>query len=144
MDFGCKVNGFCSDITRTICIGKSNLAQRQMYELIYLAMSSAINEARPGMKGHFLDDVARKIIKKAGFGNNFKHSLGHGIGLICHEKPTITYRMTNQTIPEDVVLAIEPGVYLPEEYGMRIEDNVIVGKNKNIKLTNAPEKLISI
>jgi Xaa-Pro aminopeptidase len=144
MDFGCKVNGFCSDISRTICVGRSTPEQKQIYEIIYDAMNAAIEEARPGMKGNYLDDVARKMIKKAGLGNYFKHSLGHGVGLICHEKPVLTFRMTNQIIPEDVVLAIEPGVYLPDEYGMRVEDDIIVTKTKNIKLTNAPDKLISV
>jgi Xaa-Pro aminopeptidase len=144
MDFGCKVNGFCSDITRTICVGKATKEQKDIYDLLYRAMSAAIDEVRPGMKGNFLDNVARSIIVKAGFGDNFKHSLGHGIGLLCHEKPTITYRLEDQIVPEDVVLAIEPGIYLPEQFGMRVEDNVLVAKGGNIKLTNAPDKLIEI
>ena len=144
MDFGCKVNGFCSDITRTICIGKATKEQKDIYDLIYRALSAAIKEVRPGMKGNFLDNVARSIITKAGFGDNFKHSLGHGIGLICHEKPTITYRLEDQIVPEDVVLAIEPGIYIPEQFGMRIEDNVLVAKGSNIKLTNAPDTLICV
>ena len=144
MDFGCKVNGFCSDITRTICVGKATKEQKDIYELLYGAMSAAINEVRPGMRGNFLDNVARSIITKAGFGNNFKHSLGHGIGLICHEKPVISFRLQDQIIPEDVVLAIEPGIYLPEQFGMRVEDDVFVSKGSNIKLTNAPKELICL
>ena len=144
MDFGAKVNGFCSDITRTFCVGKPKLEHKNIYNLVYNAMSSAINEARPGMHGHFLDEVARKSIRDAGFGDNFKHSLGHGVGLECHEKPTITFRLKNQIIPENVILAIEPGVYFPGKFGIRVEDMVIVTKNKNIKLTDAPDKLISV
>ncbi|MPM65337.1 Aminopeptidase YpdF [bioreactor metagenome] len=144
MDFGSRVNGFCSDITRTISVGKPTREQKAIYELLYNAMSQAILEVRPGMKGHLLDAVARDIINNAKYGDYFKHSLGHGLGLVCHEMPTISFRLQNQIIPEDVVLAIEPGIYLPQKFGMRVEDNVIVNKGNNIKLTNAPEELISI
>jgi Xaa-Pro aminopeptidase len=144
MDFGCKVDGFCSDISRTICCGKPTSEQKQIYALLYEAMSKAIEEVRPGMKGDYLDDIARKMIKNAGYGDYFKHSLGHGLGLICHERPTITFRLQNQIIPEDVVLAIEPGIYLPNKFGMRVEDDVLVCKTKNIKLTNAPDKLLQV
>jgi Xaa-Pro aminopeptidase len=144
MDFGCKVEGFCSDITRTICVGKPTKEQKAIYELIYNAMSEAISAVRPGMKGHYLDAIARNMIEEAGYGDYFKHSLGHGLGLICHEKPTITFRMQNQLIPENVVLAIEPGIYLPNKFGIRIEDDVLVGKLENEKLTNAPKELLCI
>lgn len=96
------------------------------------------------MKGNFLDSVARNMIEEAGYGQYFQHSLGHGIGLVCHEKPIISFRLTDQIVPEDVVLAIEPGIYLPDRFGMRVEDNVVVTKGKNIKLTNAPETLICL
>lgn len=144
IDFGCKVNGFCSDITRTICVGKPTKEQKEIYSLLYSAMSNAIAEVRPGMKGNFLDSVARNMIEEAGYGQYFQHSLGHGIGLVCHEKPIISFRLPDQIVPEDVVLAIEPGVYLPNRFGMRVEDNVVVTKGKNIKLTNAPETLICL
>lgn len=144
MDFGCKVNGFCSDISRTICIGKPTKEQKAIYDLLYKAMTAAATEVRPGMKGDFLDGIARKMIEKAGYGQYFQHSLGHGLGLVCHENPIITFRQHNQIVPEDVVLAIEPGIYLPNKFGMRVEDNVLVTKTQNIKLTNAPSELISI
>ncbi|MCL2039646.1 MAG: Xaa-Pro peptidase family protein [Bacteroidetes bacterium] len=144
MDFGCKINGFCSDISRTVCCGKPKTEQKKIYKLLYNAMSTAIEEARPGMKGDYLDNVARKIIKDAGYGDYFKHSLGHGIGLICHERPTITFRLQDQIIHEDTVLAIEPGIYIPKQFGMRVEDNALIGHTKNTKLTNAPEELIQV
>ena len=144
MDFGCRVKGFCSDISRTICVGTPTKEQKNVYNLIYNAMSKAISEVRPVMKGHFLDGIARNMIEEAGYGEYFKHSLGHGLGLICHEKPIITFRMNNQTIPEDVVLAIEPGIYLPEKFGIRVEDDVLVTKKGSVKLTNAPNELICI
>lgn len=144
MDFGCKVNGFCSDISRTICVGKPTAEQKKIYEILYRAMSAAICEVRPAMKGNYLDAVARDIIKFEGYGENFQHSLGHGLGLVCHEKPTISFRLTDQVIPEDVVLAIEPGIYLPNKFGMRVEDNIFVTKTGAIKLTNAPSELVCI
>ncbi len=144
MDFGCKVNGFCSDISRTICIGKPTKEHIAIYDLLYGAMTAAISEARPGMKGDFLDGIARKKIEAAGFGKYFQHSLGHGLGLVCHENPIITFRRKDQIVPENVVLAIEPGIYIPNKFGMRVEDNVLISKTQNMKLTNAPDKLICI
>ena len=144
MDFGCKVNGFCSDISRTVCCGKPTAEQKQIYTLLYNAMTTAIEDVCPGMKGDYLDGIARNMIKKAGYGDYFKHSLGHGLGLVCHERPTITFRLQDQIIPEDVVLAIEPGIYLPQQFGMRVEDDILVTKTKNIKLTNAPENLLQV
>jgi Xaa-Pro aminopeptidase len=81
------------------------------------------------------------LIKEAGFGEYFQHSLGHGLGLEPHEKPIITFRIDDQNVPEDAVLAIEPGVYLPDKYGMRVEDNIYVTKNGAVMLTNAPDEL---
>lgn len=144
MDFGAKVNGFGSDISRTICVGKPTKEQKQVYQLVYDAKKAAIDAVRPGMNGKILDGVARKIIEKAGFGQYFEHSLGHGIGLVAHEKPIITFRMDDQIIPEDCVIAIEPGVYLPEKFGIRIEDNVFVTRGGGVMLTNAPEELVCI
>ena len=107
-------------------------------------MSSAINEARPGMKGAYLDNIARHMIEEAGYGEYFQHSLGHGLGLVCHEKPSISFRFKDQVVPEDVVLAIEPGIYLPGRFGMRVEDDIVVTQSKAIKLTNAPEELLCL
>ncbi len=145
IDFGTKINGFCSDITRTICVGaKPTKEQKSIYAILRNAQMKAINAIRPGMNGKVLDRVARSVIEEAGYGEYFKHSLGHGLGLVPHEKPIITFRMDNQNIPEESVLAIEPGIYIPEKFGMRIEDNVYVTKNGAIMLTNAPEELLYI
>ena len=144
MDFGCKINGFCSDISRTVCVGKPTAEQKKIYDILYNAMSAAIKEVRPAMRGNYLDAIARDLIKAEGYGENFQHSLGHGLGLVCHEKPIISFRLTDQIIPEDVVLAIEPGIYLPNKFGMRVEDNILVTKTGAIKLTNAPSELVCI
>ncbi len=144
LDFGAKVHGFGSDISRTFCVGKPTKEQKTIYKLIYDAKKAACDGVRPGMNGKILDAMARKMIEKAGYGPNFQHSLGHGIGLVAHEKPIITFRMDDQIVPEDSVLAIEPGVYLPDKFGIRIEDNVFVTRNGSQMLTNAPEELIAI
>lgn len=144
LDFGCKVNGFCSDITRTIAVGKATKEQKQIYKLLYDAQSYAINEVRPSMNGKILDAFARNMIEKEGLGNYFQHSLGHGIGLVPHELPIITFRKDDQIVPENCVLAIEPGVYLPEKFGMRVEDEIFVTRNGATRLTNAPSELLVI
>jgi len=143
MDFGFKVNGFCSDITRTICVGdKPTKYQKSIYKMLREAEVKAINSILPAVNGKYLDQIARKIITDAGYGDNFQHSLGHGIGLVEHESPIITFRQDDQILPEDSVVAIEPGVYLPGKFGMRVEDDVRVTANGPEWLTNAPDELI--
>ena len=141
LDFGCKVNGFVSDITRTVAVGKATKEQKETYKLLVEAKEAAISRVRPHMNGKHLDEVARSIIENAGYGQYFEHSLGHGIGLVPHESPLITFRKEDQIIPEDVVLAIEPGVYFPGKYGMRVEDNIFVKREGAIHLTKAPDEL---
>jgi Xaa-Pro aminopeptidase len=140
-DFGCKVNGFGSDISRTIALGKATKEQKTNYDLLQKAKEAAIEFVRPAMNAKNVDAVARKMIEDAGYGDNFQHSLGHGIGLVAHEHPIITFRLESEMIPENSVLAIEPGIYLPDKYGMRIEDNILVTRSGGEHLTNAPEKL---
>ncbi len=141
VDFGCKVNGFGSDITRTFALGKATKEQQSIYKLLNDAKKAAIEYVRPGMNGKNLDESARSMIEKAGYGKYFQHSLGHGIGLVAHEKPIITFRMADQIVPEDSVLAIEPGIYLPNKFGMRVEDNIHVTRNGGEYLTKAPDEL---
>lgn len=141
LDFGCIVNGFRSDITRTFAMGKATKEQKDLYKLLWEAKCKAVEAVRPGMNAKLLDAVARDMIKEAGFGDYFLHSLGHGIGLITHEKPIITFRLEDQIIPEDCVLAIEPGVYLPNKFGMRVEDDILVTRSGGEYLTHAPEEL---
>jgi Xaa-Pro aminopeptidase len=140
-DFGCKVNGFITDITRTVGLGKITKEQKSVYKIVHDAKEAAIANVRPGMNGKILDNVARSIIQKEGYGDYFQHSLGHGIGLEPHEMPIITFRMDDQVVPENCVIAIEPGIYLPEKFGIRIEDNVHVTRTGGRHITKAPEEL---
>ncbi len=144
LDFGCVVNGFASDITRTFAIGKATREQKKVYKILHRAKETAIENARPGVNGKILDAYARDIIKKEGYGDYFQHSLGHGLGIQVHEKPIITFRMSDQIVPENCVLAIEPGIYLPNKFGMRIEDDIRVTKSGAEKITEAPEELLIV
>ncbi len=143
-DFGSKVNGFCSDMTRTVAVGKATKEQKSMYKMLVQAKDAAVTNVRPGMNGKTLDEYSRSIIKKGGFGNNFQHSLGHGIGLMAHEMPTITFRMNDQIVPEHAVIAIEPGVYFPDKFGMRVEDLVQVTRTGGKYITKAPNELVVV
>ena len=141
IDFGCVVNGFISDLSRTFAIASATEEQKEVYKLLVAAKENAIANVRPGMNGKVLDAFARDMIAKAGYGEYFQHSLGHGIGLVAHEYPFISFRMDDQIIPENSVLAIEPGVYLPGKFGMRVEDNIIVTKSGGKHITTAPAEL---
>lgn len=144
IDFGCIVNGFCSDITRVFAVGKSTKEQRTIYDLLIKAKDAAIERVRPFVNGKLVDDAARSLIAKAGYGEYFQHSLGHGIGIVPHEQPLITFRKDDQIIPESCVLAIEPGVYIPNKYGLRVEDNIFVNRDGAKYLTKAPAELIVV
>ncbi|ROL56000.1 aminopeptidase P family protein [Bacteroidetes/Chlorobi group bacterium Naka2016] len=144
VDFGCIVNGFCSDVTRVFAVGKSTKEQRAIYDLLLKAKDSAIEKLRPFVNGKLIDNIARSMIEKAGYGQYFQHSLGHGLGISPHEPPLITFRKDDEFIPESSVLAIEPGVYIPDKYGLRVEDDVYVNRDGAKYLTKAPSELIVV
>ncbi len=123
IDMGCFVNGYASDMTRTVSIGTPPDEARRVYDLVLDAQKQALDFASAGCTSSELDDAARSIIKDAGYGACFTHSLGHGVGLQIHEWPSISWRADVQ-LAEGMVLTIEPGVYLPERFGVRIEDMI--------------------
>jgi Xaa-Pro aminopeptidase len=125
LDFGATVGGYCSDITRTFVVGTASQRQREVFEVVRAAQALAIEGLRPGMTGKDGDALARGWIEAQGFGGEFGHGLGHGIGLEVHESPRLS-RMTEDSLPEGSVVTIEPGVYVPEWGGVRIEDDVLV------------------
>ncbi|GAB5464867.1 MAG: Xaa-Pro peptidase family protein [Candidatus Kapaibacteriales bacterium] len=143
-DFGCKVDGFGSDITRTVCYGKPTKEMTTAYSALVEAQNAAIKETHAFMKSDILDQKAREVLKKHKLEEYFKHSLGHGIGYSAHEHPIISIRKPEENIPQNSVLAIEPGVYMPGKWGMRIEDNIFVTVKDVERLTNAPAKLPTI
>lgn len=140
LDFGCIVEGFGCDLTRVFCFGKPTKEQENVYKIVYEAQQKALENLRPGINGKILDEYARKHIEDAGYGDNFKHSLGHGIGIAPHEMPTITSRK-EENVPVGVVLAIEPGIYFEGKWGIRLEDNAHVTFNGAELYTKAPATL---
>lgn len=128
LDVGLKVNGYCSDITRTIFLGNPTSYFKEIYHIVREAQVSALGSIKAGMKSTDADSVARDVIKKAGFGDFFGHSLGHGIGLAPHERPTVG-PLKPEILKEGMVFTIEPGIYMPGKGGVRLEEMVILEKD---------------
>ncbi|RKX20759.1 MAG: Xaa-Pro dipeptidase [Candidatus Zixiibacteriota bacterium] len=142
-DFGCFYNGYASDITRTIVLGKANARQKKIYNIVLKAQLEAISSVRPQMPAKELDKVARDIINKEGYGDNFGHGLGHGLGLEVHDNPVLNPR-SQDILVEGNVVTIEPGIYIPAWGGVRIEDDVVVTKNGCRVLSKSPNNLIEL
>lgn len=147
-DFGVKLDAYCSDMTRIVCFGNATTKQKNVYETVRAAQQKAIACIREKLKTKAeipateVDKTARDAIISQGF-STMPHSLGHGIGIEVHEAPRLT-PFSQETLEEGMVFSIEPGIYLPKEFGVRIEDLFVVENNKLIQLTNAPKKLIEL
>ncbi|HEX7070958.1 MAG TPA: Xaa-Pro peptidase family protein [Rhodothermales bacterium] len=141
IDMGCFLNGYASDMTRTVAIGTPTEEARKVYDLVLEAQVRAIEEARAGMTSIELDGVARKVIKDGGYGDQFSHGLGHGLGLQIHEWPKVSYHV-EVTLPAGAVVTIEPGIYLPEQFGVRIEDIIVLRDDGCENLTGARKDLV--
>lgn len=133
LDFGAKVDGYCADMTRTVCLGKQDDQFKKIYDLVLGAQLAAENLIKSGITGEEADGYARKVIADAGYGDNFGHSLGHGIGLYVHEYPRVSQKATN-VLQDGMVFSNEPGVYISGWGGVRIEDLLTLeaGKVRNI------------
>jgi len=140
-DTGARLRGYCSDMTRTFCIESVPQKLNDVWHIVHDALVTAEEQARPGMTGEELDGVARKVISDAGYGDAFLHGLGHGIGLEIHEPPWITRTRGEQVLRPGMVFSIEPGVYLPELGGVRLEDLVVLIEAGAEVLTKSPKKL---
>jgi Xaa-Pro aminopeptidase len=136
MDIGARVGGYASDITRTICIGKPDATFRKIYDVVLGAQLGALALVREGMTGEAADNLARAIIKEAGHGDAFGHSLGHGVGLAVHESPRLGPNAAD-ILKSGMVFSIEPGVYLPGWGGVRIEDLGVLENGKIQVLSRA-------
>ncbi len=143
MDFGAVYNGYHSDMTRTICVGKPNDEMKKVYEVVLEAQLAGIEAARAGIVGSALDKISRDIIEKAGYGAYFGHSLGHGVGLEIHEKPNAS---PNYKLPLScgAVVTVEPGIYIAGKFGIRIEDFVVLTEKGCENLTKFEKNLISL
>ena len=138
MDFGCKVNGYCSDMTRTVVIGHASVEQKNIYDIVLRAQEAALAAIRPGIMGCEVDEAARKVISAAGYGHCFGHGLGHSVGLMIHEMPCFSPK--DETVLEPgMVITVEPGIYIEGAYGVRIEDLVVVTEDGCRNLTHAPK-----
>jgi len=139
-DLGVVVDRYCSDITRTVAYGEINDKQKEIYDTVLKAQLAAIDASRPGVSAAEVDLTARRIISNAGYGEFFPHRLGHGLGISVHEYPSLTE--TNPLIIEEgMVYTIEPGIYVPEVAGVRIEDDVFITADGAKILTKFPKEL---
>lgn len=142
-DLGVVVEGYCSDITRTFVYKHASEEQEAIYYTVLEAEEAAINQAQPGMRIGDLDLVARSIIHEKGYGDYFTHRLGHGLGLSVHEAPSMSHD-NEERLKEGMVFTIEPGIYVPEIGGVRIEDDIVLTSEGAKALTQYPKELIVI
>jgi Xaa-Pro aminopeptidase len=143
LDFGCVYNGYCSDMTRTVFVGKADEKQKNIYNTVLEAQEKALEQIKPGMLGKEVDKIARDIITAAGFGENFGHGLGHGVGLAVHEEPRLS-PLGERVLETNMVVTDEPGIYIAEYGGVRIEDLVLVTERGNRVLSKSPKHLIEL
>jgi Xaa-Pro aminopeptidase len=139
-DMGAKLDGYCSDGTRTYATGEPGEEAREVYGVVREAQAAALGAIEAGVNGEAVDAVARKVIDAAGHGDRFGHGLGHGVGLEVHEGPRLSLRSDDVLAPNEVV-TVEPGVYLPGRLGVRIEDLVVVTEDGHRNLSGLPKDL---
>lgn len=143
MDFGAKYGGYCSDMTRTVVLGKADEKMKEIYFCVLGAQEEALRAVRAGVTGSAVDQAARNYITAAGYGDCFGHGTGHGLGIEIHEGPNFT--SNSQTlIPENAVLSVEPGIYLENAFGVRIEDLIIIKREGYENLTKSDKNLIEL
>lgn len=143
LDFGCKRNGYCSDMTRTVVVGKADDRQKQIYEVVLSAQKAALSVLRAGIPANTVDAVARNLIQDAGFGKYFGHGLGHSVGLQIHERPSLSPKCNDILLP-NALMTVEPGIYIEGFGGVRIEDLVIIKKDGCENLVTSPKDLIEL
>jgi len=141
MDFGCKVDGYCSDMTRTVCVGEPDGEMRSVYETVLAAQKEGIAAARAGVTGKEIDAAARRVIEKAGYGVYFSHSFGHSLGIDIHESPNASPGEQRE-MPVGAVISAEPGIYVPGKFGVRIEDVLVLKADGCEDITRSPRELI--
>lgn len=143
MDYGATYDGYHSDMTRTVCVGKPTEKMELVYNTVLKAQLDAIDAIKAGVIGKDIDKIARDIITNAGYGDKFGHSLGHGVGVEIHEAPNAA-PSSEHIFKENMIVTVEPGIYLPDEFGVRIEDFVVIKENGCENMTLAKKSLISL
>ncbi|MDE6839803.1 MAG: Xaa-Pro peptidase family protein [Oscillospiraceae bacterium] len=141
MDFGCKVGGYCSDMTRTVAVGKPTEEMELVYDTVLRAQLAGIAAAKAGVTGKEVHEAGAKVIADAGYGDYFTHGFGHSLGIEIHENPGFHTR-NDKPIPAGALLSAEPGIYLPGKFGVRIEDVVMLTEGGCIDITHSPKQLI--
>ena len=137
IDMGVKVNGYCSDCSRVFFTGKPTEEQKKVFDLLCKTVKKCEKRAKPGVTNHSLDKLARGMLKDDGYDKYFTHGLGHGVGLEIHEGARISLRAELQKLKNNEVITIEPGIYLPGKWGMRVEDTILVTKNGGRRMTKS-------
>ena len=143
LDFGAEVDGYCSDMTRTVVFGRASERQRELYELVRRAQAAGLASLRAGVTGDQVDRACREVITEAGYGDAFSHPVGHGVGLEIHEAPRMRAGASGR-IGAGTPVTVEPGVYLPGFGGIRIEDLAVVREDGHELLTTAPKDLLEL
>jgi Xaa-Pro aminopeptidase len=143
IDFGCLYKGYASDITRTVVLGKATEKQKKIYNIVLSAQKAACRAVKPGASCNRVDGVARDMIMKAGFGDNFGHGLGHGVGMLVHDRPVLNPQSSDVLKP-GMIVTIEPGIYISNWGGVRIEDDVLVTSNGGQILSKSPKDLLEL
>ena len=141
MDFGCVYKGYCSDMTRTVALGRPSDEMRNVYDIVLQAQLAGIAAAKAGVTGAVIDGAARKVIQDAGYGACFGHSFGHSLGIDIHEAPNAAPG-NDKPMPDGAVVSAEPGIYLPGKFGVRIEDVMILRPDGAQVITKAPKALL--
>jgi D-alanyl-D-alanine dipeptidase len=140
LDFGGRVGGYCSDMTRTVSVGEPSAETKEIHEIVHRAQEAAFHAARPGVPAQEVDRAARRVISDAGYGDRFIHRTGHGIGLEEHEHPYIVAG-NSELLDPGMCFSIEPGIYLEGRFGVRIEDIVTLTEDGAVRLNHAPREL---
>ena len=143
MDYGCIFHGYCSDMTRTVVLGKANEKQKEVYNTVLKAQLTGLATIKPGLTGAQCDAAARKVIDDAGYGQYFGHALGHSVGLYIHESPALS-PTDKRVLKPDMIETCEPGIYIEGFGGVRIEDMCLVTENGCRPLAISPKQLIEI
>ncbi len=141
LDFGALYNGYCSDITRTVAVGEISNELKEIYNTVLQAQLRGVEDIKPGMTGKEADALTRDYITEKGYGDYFGHSTGHGVGLEVHEGPGLSFK-TNQSLEKGMVVTVEPGIYIPDVGGCRIEDDLLITEDGNERLNHSPKELI--
>lgn len=141
IDWGAVYGGYCSDSTRTFATGEISQRAAEVYEVVRAAQEQALAALAPGRSGREVDGVARAVIEQAGFGEAFGHGLGHGVGMEVHEGPRLSRTASEEPLLAGTVLTVEPGIYLPGELGVRIEDLVVLNDEGCELLNELPKEL---